>query len=351
MSANQEIQTFTENGQQLSLVDMQNHVALIDSMAKSVMKEDMHYGKIPGCGSKPTLLLPGAQKLVLAFQLAVDPEVEITDHPDEHREYAVRCVLTHMGTGRVIGIGTGVCSTRESRYRFRTNVTDQEVPKEYWEHRDPALLGGNQYRTKKVDGTWFIVEKIEHDNPTDYYNTCLKIAKKRALVDGVLTATAASDHFTQDIEDDPELHKSSAPASQKKATSRPASGEAGERINFGKHRGQLWSEVPNDYIDWCIKNAQKDHVRDAAQAEMDRRTSGEGSQVDESEGQPAGPTDNASESDIRAIRQKLKDCNMELLPMLDALGLLSIHSIQAQHVQPIIKYIDDPSVTPALADL
>jgi len=35
----------------------------------------------------------------------------------------------------------------------------------------------------------------------DVYNVVLKQAKKRALVDAVLTATAASDHFTQDLED------------------------------------------------------------------------------------------------------------------------------------------------------
>ncbi|WP_418719751.1 hypothetical protein [Bilophila wadsworthia] len=46
--------------------------------------------------------------------------------------------------------------------------------------------------------------RVEHDNPADYYNTCLKMAKKRALVDAVLTCTAASDIFTQDIEDEPQ---------------------------------------------------------------------------------------------------------------------------------------------------
>ena len=44
-------------------------------------------------------------------------------------------------------------------------------------------------------------EKVENDNPADCYNTVLKMAKKRALVDAVLTATAASDIFTQDLED------------------------------------------------------------------------------------------------------------------------------------------------------
>jgi hypothetical protein len=48
-------------------------------------------------------------------------------------------------------------------------------------------------------------DKVEHDNPADYYNTVLKMAKKRAHVDAVLTATAASDIFTQDVEDMPEV--------------------------------------------------------------------------------------------------------------------------------------------------
>jgi hypothetical protein len=38
-------------------------------------------------------------------------------------------------------------------------------------------------------------------NPPDLANTVLKMAKKRALVDLCLTATAASDCFTQDLDD------------------------------------------------------------------------------------------------------------------------------------------------------
>ncbi len=46
-------------------------------------------------------------------------------------------------------------------------------------------------------------EKVENDNPADVYNTALKIATKRAFVHAVLNTTAASDMFTQDIEDLP----------------------------------------------------------------------------------------------------------------------------------------------------
>ena len=85
------------------------------------------------------------------------------------------------------------------------------MPRAYWDVRqeDPAkaqeLIGGKGFTVKKVDGQgWMIAkggEKIEHDNPADHYNTALKMAKKRALVDAVVTSTAASDIFTQDLED------------------------------------------------------------------------------------------------------------------------------------------------------
>ena len=85
------------------------------------------------------------------------------------------------------------------------------MPRAYWDVRqeDPAkaqeLIGGKGFSVKKVDGQgWMIArggEKVEHDNPADHYNTVLKMAKKRALVDAVLTSTAASDIFTQDLEE------------------------------------------------------------------------------------------------------------------------------------------------------
>ena len=46
-----------------------------------------------------------------------------------------------------------------------------------------------------------VAGRVENSDLADTYNTVLKMAKKRALVDATLTATAASDIFTQDLED------------------------------------------------------------------------------------------------------------------------------------------------------
>src|SRR5690606_1944331 len=74
---------------------------------------------IPGCGDKPTLLKAGAEKLCLTFRLSPTYVVTKTELGGGHREYEVRCTLTHITSGRVFGEGVGICSTHESKYRYR----------------------------------------------------------------------------------------------------------------------------------------------------------------------------------------------------------------------------------------
>ena len=198
----------------LTVQQVLTHVALIQQIMSAAMKEGEHYGRIPGCGDKPTLLKPGAEKLCLLFRLAPAYDVEERQLERGHREYRVTTTLTSIMTQVRIGQGVGSDSTLENKYRFRAGpveTTERAVPRVYWDLRqdDPAkaqeLIGGKGFTVKKVDGQGWMVakggEKVETDNPADYYNTVLKMAKKRALVDAVLTATAASDIFTQDLED------------------------------------------------------------------------------------------------------------------------------------------------------
>ena len=197
----------------LTVQQVLGQVALIQQIMNVTMKDGEHYGRIPGCGDKPTLLKPGAEKLCLTFRLAPTYDVEERLFDRGHREYRVQTTLTSILTGAFVGQGVGLCSTMEAKYRYRagaTEATDKAVPRAYWDLRseDAAkaqeLIGGKGFSPKKVDGVWMIAkasERVETDNPADFYNTVLKMAKKRALVDAVLTATAASDIFTQDLED------------------------------------------------------------------------------------------------------------------------------------------------------
>ena len=67
---------------------------------------------------------------------------------------------------------------------------------------------------------------METDNPADHYNTVFKMAKKRALVDAVLTTTAASDIFTQDLEDISACLALLAPSNPATTTAPPPSVQA-----------------------------------------------------------------------------------------------------------------------------
>ena len=198
----------------LSIQQMLGQIALIQQVMTAAMKDGEHYGRIPGCGPKPTLLKPGAEKLCLLFRLAPSYIIHERDLDGGHREYRITARLASILTGAFIGEGVGVGSTREAKYLYRkgeAQSTGQPVPKAYWDLRqdDPAkaqeLIGGKGYTVTGGKGQpWMIAkggEKVENDNPADVYNTILKMAKKRALVDAVLTATAASDIFTQDLDD------------------------------------------------------------------------------------------------------------------------------------------------------
>ena len=212
-----ELATIERTGALMAPKDVAAQVQLIQHLMAEVMKDGQHYGKIPGCGDKPTLLLPGAQKLALTFGFGADYDIEQTNHPGDHRdhrEYRIICKLTHRGSDQHIGAGVGCCSTMEGKCRFRTGpkkITGRPVPANYWTLRksDAAaalnLIGKGNGTAKNDAGAWMITEgggeKVSHDNPADYYNTVLKMAKKRAYVDALLTATAASDIFAQDLED------------------------------------------------------------------------------------------------------------------------------------------------------
>ena len=199
------INTTTED-HSLTLAAVLRHVELVEHVLSKVMKKGTHYGEsFPG-DKKMNLLKPGADKLCLAFQLSPTFEIDERALVGEHREYRVTCKLT-TASGRVMGEGVGTCSTMEKKYRWRNaKAKCPECQKEtviktqrgYWCPQDKGGCGCNPSAPaieNQVRG------QVENTDIADVFNTCLKIGKKRAYVDATITATAASDLFTQDIED------------------------------------------------------------------------------------------------------------------------------------------------------
>jgi hypothetical protein len=219
----------------MTAATIREQVNLIQEVMKDVMQgpskenpEGVHFGIIPGC-KKPSLLKPGAEKLSMVFRLRPiinsGSDIINTDMGNGHREITVYCHVFNMG-GVELATGVGSCSTMESKYRYRGGEkvgTGQPVPSEYWNlkkagKKDEAqeLIGGPGFGPGKIDGVWQICEigeKMDNPDIADQYNTVLKMAKKRAYVDGILSATAASDIFTQDVEEmaPPEVKVDTAP--------------------------------------------------------------------------------------------------------------------------------------------
>jgi hypothetical protein len=283
------VKASTELERPMRVEDVLEQVALIQKIMHSVMKEGEHYGVIPGTGTKPSLLKPGAEKLSFTFRLSTTYAVAEQYLDRDHIKYRVVCTLRNQSrTGEWQGVGT--CSTMESKYRFRTGPkepTGKAVPHEYWQMRksDPAkaleLIGGKGHVVGKEDGIWQIFkqgERVENDNPADQYNTALKMAKKRAHVDAVLTATAASDIFTQDVEEiqenlkvatqEPEEHSFQQDAKDAlfgaQKPSQPADWtEVG--VYFGENateaqrafEGVPLGELRKDQLEWAFKWMQK----------------------------------------------------------------------------------------------
>lgn len=203
-----------------AIASLQGRRDLVLQLMDKVLVKGTHYGEIPGCGNKPSLFLPGAEQLAATFGYAPRYKKTLT-REGQHLSVDMTCEL-YLPDGTFVCEGISMCSTYESKYRYRAGAgesTGEEVPKAYWDKKksDPKgaqeMIGGPGFTTSKLDdngvptkgpGKWFImkvVEKCENPDLADQHNTVVKMAAKRALVHAVRTATGTADVFTQDIED------------------------------------------------------------------------------------------------------------------------------------------------------
>jgi hypothetical protein len=188
-------------------------------VAQTLMVEGVDYGVIPGTGSKPTLLKPGAERLCTLFGLSPElHEVAAVEdwsgeshggEPFFYFHYKVRL----MKNGILLGEGTGSCNSRETKYRYR--AAERRCPK----CCKAAIIRGREeygggwlcFPKKGGCGAKFKVgdaaiegqsaERVINQDIADQVNTIQKMASKRALIAAVLIATNASEFYTQDMEE------------------------------------------------------------------------------------------------------------------------------------------------------
>lgn len=146
----------------VSIAQARERIAMLQQFVREMMVAGVDYGYIPNC-PKPTLLKPGAEKLtdIYGFSKHVEVINRVEDWEKGIFAYEVRTTLISKRTGLIEAQGVGSCNSREKKYR--------------------------------------------HQDSFSVCNTVLKMAKKRALIDAVLSATRSSGLFSQDLEDMSEL--------------------------------------------------------------------------------------------------------------------------------------------------
>lgn len=192
MATQSEAMQLSHGGPPLTAAQVRSRVNLIQEVMAAVMKKATHYGIIPGC-EKPSLWKPGAEVLFATFQISVDPAIEDLSTRDEARFRVVARATSAHGTP--LGSAVGEASSDEEKYKWRTMVCQEE-----W---DATPEDRRRMKWKKGQSKPYPVLQIRTEI-ADCRNTIVKMASKRAYVALALQVTAASDIFTQDIEDLPE---------------------------------------------------------------------------------------------------------------------------------------------------
>jgi Uri superfamily endonuclease len=139
--------------------ELKQQYDLFRKLQQEVLENGIDYGYPAGKRSpeeKPSLYKSGAEKLTRLFNLTPRFELLKVVEEEDFVMYTFKCTLQTQN-GFIVGEGFGSCNSREKRH---------------WS-----------------------------ENPLANANTILKMAKKRAHVDAVLTGLGASNVFTQDIED------------------------------------------------------------------------------------------------------------------------------------------------------
>ena len=156
-----ELQSAKSSGMIYSLEQAKERIAMLQSFIRDMMVENVDYGIIPGT-DKRCLFKSGAEKLcdIFGFSKRIDIVSRIENFEKGIFHYEVKAILINKRNGEIEAEGVGSCNNMERKFR----------------NQDACSVA----------------------------NTVLKMAKKRAFVDAVLSATRSSDLFTQDVEDNDE---------------------------------------------------------------------------------------------------------------------------------------------------
>ena len=141
-----------------ALADLKIQRQQLKEFIRSELVKTVDFGVIPGT-PKPSLLKPGAEKLQKLFKLGsrIVWSDRVIDKDNDFVMLTYRIEIFHLPTGAVLCQCEGSANSLEKKFKSRPGM--------------------------------------------DQLNSLGKMAQKRAFVGGIISATGASDFFTQDVED------------------------------------------------------------------------------------------------------------------------------------------------------
>ena len=169
----------------------------LEQVVKNRLTEKLDYLKTDS--GKLCLLKSGAEKLCDYYGLSVQIELieSTSSHIKDMAMYTVKAILSDIESGVKLAEGLGMASSQESRYQQQSS--------------------------------------------TNVANTILKMAKKRAMVDAVITAVHGSFLFTQDLEDIQsaynQLKDNQTSRNQSTGYQNRQSNNQGQKNSYGKNNG------------------------------------------------------------------------------------------------------------------
>ena len=182
------------------------------------LRDELDYGVIPGCGEKPVLFKPGAEKIATLFGLRESLErlEAIKDwtgqtfkEPFFNFEY--KCTLRDC-LGDVVAECVASCNSWEEKYRYRTaqrvcpqcgaaaikrsNYPDRKTGDKGWYCHDKSGGCNAKFHSSDKKITSQEQGRVLNERIFDQVNTIDKMAQKRSFVGAVILAANASNFFS-----------------------------------------------------------------------------------------------------------------------------------------------------------
>jgi hypothetical protein len=199
-------------------------LAKLEEFFRAVMKPDEDYGPAYK-GSKAIILYRGGGDKMCQF-LGVVQRPKVTDKIEQWAlegglpffHFQLESELVSLRSGQIVAVGMGSCNSREVKYRYRnaerkcpecsnaaiipSKFEDRRTGKKGW-YCLPGKGGcGNKFEPEDRRITQQEVGRIENTEIADLHHTILRVAKKRANGDSIVTISRAIGFMVAGVKDD-----------------------------------------------------------------------------------------------------------------------------------------------------